>query len=482
MTIRPRVTLFWAAVCILIIGVPTASARQLTADVPVHEVRPGKLRVSVVERGSLEAARTADVLCQVENQTTILSIRPEGTSVARGELVCQLDSASLRDQLVNQTIATRRAEAAYHNAKLAREAAEIAVAEYANGIFQQESYALKSQVVGARAAIQKAEDRLERTKRAHKRVSEAAKAVAVKTPADIVAELDIEDRLEAAGAAVQREKETLELARSKLELLEKYTLPKTTKALKVEVERKRSDELARQSAWELEKSREEKLNKQIESCRITAPGAGVIVYANNPNRPVRGQPRPQIEEGATVRPRQKILSIVDLSGPMQVNTKVHESIVDRINRGLKALVKVDALPATPLPGLVVRVAPLPDPGAMATWDPKVYTTIVRRMDNQQGLRPGLTAKVEILINDLDNVLTVPIQAVLHLDGNDVVLIKKPEGPFERREVILGERSDKLIEVKNGLASGDLVTLNPFALLSESEKRQLPSSPAHPAAR
>ena len=167
---------------------------------------------------------------------------------------------------------------------------------------------------------------------------------------------------------------------------------------------------------------------------------------------------------------------------MQVNTKVHESIVDRINRGLKALVKVDALPATPLPGLVVRVAPLPDPGVMATWDPKVYTTIVRLMDNQQGLRPGMTAKVEILINDLDNVLTVPIQAVLHLDGNDVVLIKKPEGPFERREVILGERSDKLIEVKNGLASGELVTLNPFALLSESEKRQLPSSPAQPAAR
>ena len=111
-------------------------------------------------------------------------------------------------------------------------------------------------------------------------MSEAAKSVAVKTPADIVAELDIEDRLETAGAALQREKEALELARSKLELLEKYTLPKTTKALKVEAERKRSDELARQSAWELEKSREEKLNKQIESCRIIAPGDGVIVYAN----------------------------------------------------------------------------------------------------------------------------------------------------------------------------------------------------------
>ena len=48
--------------------------------------------------------------------------------------------------------------------------------------------------------------------------------------------------------------------------------------------------------------------------------------------------------------------------------------------------------------------------------------------------------------------------------------------------LLGERNDKSIEIKNGLASGDVVALNPFALLSESEKRQLPSSPAQPAAR
>ena len=165
MAVRYSSVSCWLAF-VLSLASPTASPQQSAADMSVHEVRPGELRVSADERGSLEAARTSDVYCLVEGQTTILSIKSEGTIVARGELVCQLDGASLRDLLVNQTIATRRAEAAYHNAKLAREAAEIAVAEYANGIFQQESYALKSQVVGARAAIQKAEERLERTKRA----------------------------------------------------------------------------------------------------------------------------------------------------------------------------------------------------------------------------------------------------------------------------------------------------------------------------
>ena len=45
----------------------------------------------------------------------------------KGDLVCELDSASLRDQLTNQKIATQGAEATYQNAKLTRETAEIAV-------------------------------------------------------------------------------------------------------------------------------------------------------------------------------------------------------------------------------------------------------------------------------------------------------------------------------------------------------------------
>ena len=68
----------------------------------------------------------------------IVSILPEGTKVKKGELVGELDSASLRDQLINQKIATKAAEAAYQNAKLAREVAEIAVKEYEEGIYVQD--------------------------------------------------------------------------------------------------------------------------------------------------------------------------------------------------------------------------------------------------------------------------------------------------------------------------------------------------------
>ena len=91
---------------------------------------------------------------------------------------------------------------------------------------------------------------------------------------------------------------------------------------------------------ELEQTKEKKLERQIERCTLKAPGDGIVVYANDPGR-MGGQNAVQIEEGAAVRERQKIFSLPDTT-KMRVNTKVHESMVDRIKVGQPALVRVDA--------------------------------------------------------------------------------------------------------------------------------------------
>ena len=138
-------------------------------------------------------------------------------------------------------------------------------------------------------------------------------------------------------------------------MLEKYTKDKTIKELESEVEKAHSDELAKQETWELEKDKEAKLEKQIENCKLLAPGDGIVVYANDPSR-FGGSNQPQIEEGATVRERQKIFSLPDIT-KMQVNTKVHESMVDRIEPGLRARIRVDAFADEELTGTVVRRRP-----------------------------------------------------------------------------------------------------------------------------
>ena len=187
--------------------------------------------------------------------------------------------------------------------------------------------------------------------------------------------------------------------------------------------------------------------------------------------------RPQIEEGATVRERQKIVSIVDLDGPMQINLKVPEAWVDQLAPKMKARVKVDAFADLTLDGEVIEIAPLPDAGTFANSNIKVYTTRIRLGRRQAGLRPGLTAGAEIVLDERDEAISVPYGAVIAYDGKDHVALKRPDGGVEWRDVVLGTGGDEIVEVKEGLRDGDQVILDPNPFLSDEQRARIKAAPA-----
>ncbi|MGP0066517.1 MAG: efflux RND transporter periplasmic adaptor subunit [Isosphaeraceae bacterium] len=441
-------------------------------ELVTYEVKPGKLRVTVVDRGSLESARNQDVYSNVEGGTTIIRIAQEGTRVKKGETICELDSAPLKDQLIDQRIKTQSAKLAAQNARLAREVAEIALSEYKEGISKQESTVLRGEISALQSAVQKAERRIERTRQGRRRLNDllAGKGGA-KTPDEIVTDLDIDDRLDDAEQSLLRDRIALEVLRTKQDVLQKYTRDKTIKTLEVDVDQRHSEELARQVGLDLETKRQARLERQIAACTLKAPIDGMIVY------------RSQIEEGATVRERQKILSIPDLSR-MQVNTMIRELHVDKLVPNQKAKIRVDAFSDVVLNGVVVEIAPVPDSNRFSRQDIKVYPTHVRIDDPIPGLRPGMTAEVEILVNEADNVLSVPVEAVLVYEKRyyDQLAVKKPGGGFEWRDVVFGMGDEKFVEVREGLRSGEAVILNPISLMSDEEKRARFSAPTKPAAR
>jgi HlyD family secretion protein len=370
--------------------------------------------------------------------------------VKKGEVICELDSASLRDQLVNQRITTESAKANFQNAKLTREVAEIAVKEYVEGIYIQDLQTVDGEIKLAESDLARSEDRVDWARRMYEKgyVSLATK---------------VSEEL-----SLKKANFTLEQSQSKRKVLTEYTKAKTIKELNSEVEKAKSDELAKQATWELEKSKEAKLEKQIAACTLKAPIDGLVVYANDPQRGW-GSNQPQIEEGATVRERQKIISIPDIS-LMQVNAKVHESQIDKITPQMKSLIRVDAFADQVLDGTVRDVAPLPDPGNFFSSDIKVYTTHIKIDTGLAGLRPGMTAQVEILVNRLENILSVPVQAILQYNGKDHVTKKAGDG-FVRVEVEVGATNEKYVQINKGLAEGDIVVLNPMSLMSEEEKRE-----------
>jgi multidrug efflux pump subunit AcrA (membrane-fusion protein) len=442
-------------------------------DMPVAEVKTGKLAGRVIERGSVEASRVENVTCEVEGGSTILRIVREGSRVKKGDLICELDASALKEQLINQTIARKQAEANYQNAKLEREVAEIAVAEYEQGIYPADQKTLRDQIATAQSAVPKAVARRERIQRARQRLEAAKTAGRLgATLEDIISELDIDDVLKAAEEAVGREKKSVELARIRLESLEKFTYPKMLKELKSAVEKARADELAKQAAWESEKVKDVRLRRQIQSCTVSAPYDGLVVYYGGSQNP--------IAEGAPVRPRQRILGLLDFSSPMLLNTKVHESLIDRIRPGLRARVVVDAFPGERLTGVVTQVAPLPDPYAMNRAAVKVYTTLIQIDKAEPSLRPGMTAQATIQVDEQDNVLSVPRQAVLYRGGKAWVAVKQPAGGVAWRIVLPGVGDDTMVEIQQGdLHAGEQVVLNPSALEfgAETEPQTSAATPA-----
>src|SRR5205085_1580014 len=88
--------------------------------------------------------------------------------------------------------------------------------------------------------------------------------------------------------------------------------------------------------------------------------------------------------------------------------------------------------------------------------------------NEISLKPGMTAVVEILIDDRNNVLTVPVEAVVEQGGKFYSWIVS--GPrTERRPLVLGVTNNRFIEVRDGLADGERVLRNPRAVVPEARE-------------
>jgi HlyD family secretion protein len=424
-------------------------------------VRRGELRITVVEKGTLESAKNQDAFCNVEGGTTIISIKPEGAQVKKGELVCELDSAALRDSLTNQQITTKSADANFRNATLTREVAEQSVKEYEEGIYKQDLATAEGEIKLAESELSRLLDRVDWAQRMFVKgyVSMAAKV--------------------SEDLALKKARFSLEQAQGKKKVLVDFTRDKMIKELRSEVEKAASDELAKKATWTLETSKEKKLERQIAACKILAPSDGLVVYANDPTRAFMSN-TPQVEEGAQVRERQKIFSLPDI-GQMQVNTKVHESHINKVKRGMKAKIRVDAYSNELLDGEVTDVAALPDTASFFSSDIKVYTTKVRILSPLPGLRPGMNAEVTIEVNQLDKVLSVPVLAVLEFGGQTHVT-KKTDGRFVQTTVELGLSNEKYVEVKSGVNEGDIVAMSPISLMSEEAKRAAFGSMGKPTPR
>ena len=222
--------------------------------------------------------------------------------------------------------------------------------------------------------------------------------------------------------------------------------------------------LSARSRYELQDQRLQKSQRQIDACLIKAPAPGLVVYASSQDIFMRrgggGSSRRTIAEGETVYERQKIITLPD-TAEMIAEIAVHEAEVDKVRPGQRAVITLDPFPDETFKGQVLKVAQLPDASrGFLNPDLKVYTTQVLIEGTYDYLKPGMSAKVEILVEQLKDVIIVPVTVVANRQGKKVCFVVGSDGSSEERVVKTGAFDDTFVEIVEGLEEGEKVMLNP----------------------
>ncbi len=181
--------------------------------------------------------------------------------------------------------------------------------------------------------------------------------------------------------------------------------------------------------------------------RILAPIEGVVSLVKvKPGELISSGSSGFSQEGAL------LLEIAD-QRRLEVIVNINEIDIPKVNPGMIAKVTLAARPGKPIPGKVdrVAVAPITDANKLV-----VYPVAISLPERPPELRQGMSASVDLTLESIASTLRIPVLAYIEKEGTLRVKIKTGAGKFPDREITLGLKSDKFVEVKSGLAAGDLI--------------------------
>ena len=480
---KTPVMLFAAlAVAILIaIGVgKLAFSEDSKADagnVATFTVERGPLRISVTEAGTIKAREQVILKNEVEGRTSILSLIPEGTRVNKGDLLVELDASGLLDDKVDQEIRVQNTEASFisaqenlavvknqaqsdiDKAELTLDFAEQDLTQYLEGEYPKQIKEAEARITLADEEVARAEE----TSRWSRKLFEEKYISQTELQADELAK--------------KRKALDLELARGDLALLKNFTyqrnvkqmesdvkqakmaLERTNRKAKADVKQAEANLKAKESEYNRQKSKLEKIIEQIAKTKIFAPAEGLVIYATSAQSGSWRRSVEPLDEGQEVRERQELIYL-PTGTSVNAEVDIHESSLKKIQKGLPAIITVDVLPGQSFLGSVARIAPLPD--AQSMWmnpDLKVYNSEIYLEGNDEALRTGMSCKAEIIVEQHADAVYVPVQAVLRVRGETTVFVMEGRNRVARK-VEIGLDNNRMVRIVDGLEAGEIVLLTP----------------------
>ncbi len=436
----------------------------------VAAVREGPFEVNVIESATLHALRSITYSSSIPgNQAKIVLLTPEGSTVNEGDLLLKFDSTPFKEEL-------RRTEA-----QLAQARAELVKAEQDLKLLKLRN---KEELTEARDKQRLAELELSSVTEGKGKLAEAESATRV---AQARRELEkaisnYEDlkplleegfitklELDRARQAVDKAKEDLELLEFRRRTYMEYTRPADIEGARASLHNRKegvrqlkqatsyrlsqaeaAHDLARSKVAELVGKLEQD-QQNLESTEIRATVSGMVIY----KEVFFGSEKRKVQVGDQVWPNQPLIMVPDLS-QMVADTQIRETDIHKVEKNQRVAIFVEAYPELELEGQVSFIGTLAqeEQGGPAGKYFQV-TVLVKEVDPR--LRPGMTARVEVLVEQLQNAVFVPLESVFERGGRRYCYVLRGRKP-EVQEVLTGPSNENHIVIEAGLEPGERLLL------------------------
>ncbi len=475
----------------LVLRLPFSSDPVATlSDQLLFTAKRGKLTVTVTENGSLMAKNSERITAQIKRGGKVTFLIEEGKTVEENEVLCRLDTTALKTQRqqleldivkTDADLFTAQTEleiqesetvADVEKAQIAMTKAQMELERYRDGDAPKERRNLE-------VAIKEAETKHSRAKKKHE-------------DSVMLLEQKYINQSQVDQDQIDFERSEIELngAQRDLEIFDKYTYPMTMTERQTAISdaqrqldnaEKRGQATLRQKEVAVEsqerrltrlKEQLDEVKEEIENFTITSPSPGIVIYGD-PNQPWY---RNEIKLGGQIWGGFTLFTIPDLR-VMQVQMQVHEADINKIKEGQVATVTMDTYPGLVLQGKVSKIAAIAgDPNSRATDEVKKFgVDITLDSTGEQTLKPGISAKAEIFVEERDDVLFAPLQCVFLEEGIHYCHVLRNGEPL-RMAVKPGLSNDTYIEIVEGVEEGEQVLLyNPT--LQPNQPGVMPEAPA-----
>lgn len=448
-----------------------------------HSVQRQPLKITVDLDGLFEARSTAEIVLRFDEYTpspalTVQNAVKHGAQVKKGDVLLSLDSEKLDKLIDDLKTELRLAELSFQQAEQGLAVLEkttpidLAANERMGKSNQedrkyyfdvQRPFDLKMaefNLTRARNYLEYSEEELRQLEKMYQadEVTEETEAIVLKRARDQLesAKMSVESSQMSRDFAIQfgipRGDERIQESSQRKQLeteRAKIALPQALQRQQIEIEKLRV-----QNGRTAERLK--KLLTDRQRLTVLAPLAGVVYYGKE----TRGKFSDSQSLAESLRPSgvvqiNQVLMTVVQPGAMTIRATVPEDQLHRLRLGLSGVAVPNGFPHLKLPAVLSQWSEIPI--GPASFDASLKVSVDKDV---KGIVPGMACKVKLTAYAKKNALAVPANVVKtdEFDERRYVYLVDKDGRAAKRDVTIGEKTDKLLEITAGLAEGDKVLL------------------------